>query len=209
MVLDKNIEQILDNDLTHVNYEFLNKNPKIILSSEPFLKTEFLIELIDSIDYPVIFLDFDLLYSGYFFSEMIKKNDRVKIYHPTKTDWKTIIGEIIEKISKERFLIIIDSFNGVYNLIDKNESGRLIHASIMLLSLIGREMETSIVITGFARKKDNLGWILSPGGRHVIDSKKTGIYYLDRTEKNLLLKSLDRAGNTLKIFKIMIPIFKS
>ena len=71
MVLGKNPEQILDNDLISVRKEFSNKNPNIILCSEPFLKAEFLNELIDSINCPVIFLDFDLLYSGYIISETI------------------------------------------------------------------------------------------------------------------------------------------
>ena len=73
VVLDKIPEQILDDDLVYVRERFSNKNPNIILCSEPFLKAEFLNKLIDTINYSVIFLDFDLLYSGYIVSEMIKK----------------------------------------------------------------------------------------------------------------------------------------
>lgn len=202
MVLDKNPEQILDTELIYVRNEFSNKNPNIILCSEPFLKAEFLNELINSIKYPIIFLDFDLLYSGYTISEMIKKNDKVEIYRPSKADWKKIISEIAKRISNEKFLVVIDSFNGFYNIFDEKESGRFINASLMLLSSIGRECGSSVIITAMVRKNDNGEWILSPGGRHIIDSKKSGIYHLKRIGNSLMLSSLSQMGTTEKIFKI-------
>ena len=202
MVLDKNPEQILDGKIKYGRNEFLNKNPNIILCSEPFLKAEFLNELIDSINYPVIFLDFDLLYSGYIVSEMIKKNDKVEIYRPSKANWKKIITEIAKKISNEKVLVVIDSFNGFYNIFDEKESGRFINASLMLLSSIGRESDSSVIITAMARKNDNDEWILSPGGRHIIDSKKSGTYHLKRIGNSLMLSSLNQIGTTEKIFKI-------
>lgn len=202
MVLDKNPEQILDTELIYVRNEFSNKNPNIILCSEPFLKAEFLNELINSIKYPIIFLDFDLLYSGYIISEMIKKNDKVEIYRPSKADWKKIISEIAKRISNEKFLVVIDSFNGFYNIFDEKESGRFINASLMLLSSIGRECGSSVIITAMVRKNDNGEWILSPGGRHIIDSKKSGIYHLKRIGNSLMLSSLSQMGTTEKIFKI-------
>ena len=201
-MLDKNPEQILDDDLIYVRHEFSNKNPNIILCSEPFLKAEFLNKLIDSINYPIIFLDFDLLYSGYIVSEMIKKNDKVEIYRPSNVDWGEIISEIAKKISNEKFLVVIDSFNGFYNIFDEKESGRFINASLMLLSSVGRENGSSVIITAMARKNNNDEWILSPGGRHIIDSKKSGIYHLKRIGNSLMLSSLNQVGTTEKIFKI-------
>ena len=202
VVLDKNPEQILDDNLIYVRKEFSNKNPNIILCSEPFLKAEFLNELIDSINCPVIVLDFDLLYSGYIVSEMIKKNDKVEIYCPSKADLKKIISEIAKRISNEKFLVVIDSFNGFYNIFDEKESGRFINASLMLLSSIGIDSGSSVIITAITRKNDNGDWILSPGGRHIIDSKKSGIYHLTRIGNSLMLNSLNQAGTTEKIFKI-------
>jgi hypothetical protein len=201
-VLDKNPEQILDDDLIYVEKEFLNKNLNIILCSESFLKAEFLNKLIDSINYPVIFLDFDLLYSGYVVSGMIKKNDNVEIYRPSKVDLKKIISEIAKKISNKKFLVVIDSFNGFYNIFDEKESGRFINASLMLLSSIGMESGSSVIITAMTRKNDDDEWILSPGGRHIIDSKKSGMYHLKRISNSLMLNSLNRVGIIEKIFKI-------
>jgi len=72
----------------------------------------------------------------------------------------------------------------------------------MLLSSIGRENDSSVIITAIARKNDNDEWILSPGGRHIIDSKKSGKYHLKRINNNLILSSLNHEEITEKIFKI-------
>ena len=201
-MLDKNPQQILDNDLTYVKKEFSIKNPNMILCSEPFLKAEILNELIDSVSYPVIVLDFDLLYSGYVVSELIKKNERVEIYRPSKIDLKKIISEMANRISSEKFLIIIDSLNGFYNIFDEKESGRFINTSLMLLSSISRENGSSVIITAITRKNDGGEWILSPGGRHIIDSKKSGMFHLKRIDNSMMISSLNQTGITEKIFKI-------
>ncbi len=201
-MLDKNPQQILDNDLTYVKKEFSIKNPNLILCSEPFLKAEILNELIETVSDPIIFLDFDLLYSGYVVSELIKKNERVEIYRPNKIDLKKIISEIANKISSEKFLVIIDSLNGFYNIFDEKESGRFINASLMLLSSISRENGSSVIITAITRKNDEGEWILSPGGRHIIDSKKSGMFHLKRIDKSMIIRSLNQIGNTEKTFKI-------
>jgi hypothetical protein len=133
---------------------------------------------------------------------MIKKNDSVEIYRPSKTDWKKTISEIAKRISNEKSLVIIDSFNGFYSIFDDKESGRFINASLMLLSSIGREYDSSVIITAIVRKNDDDEWVLSPGGRHIIDSKKSGMYHLKRIGDSLILNSLNQVGSIEKIFKI-------
>jgi len=191
-VLDKNPKWILDNDLVQLKNEFSNKNPNIILCSKPFLKSEFLNRLIDSTTFPVIFLDFDLLYSGYVISGMIKKNENVKILRSSRINLEKNLKEIIERISKEKVLVILDSFNGVYNMFDELESARFINATIMLLSSVARHTKSLIVATAMVIKNDNGEWILSPSGRHLIDSKKSGIYDLGISETSLVLNSIDK-----------------
>lgn len=201
-MLDKNPKWILDNDLVQLKNEFSDKNPNIILCSKPFLKSEFLNRLIDSTTFPVIFLDFDLLYSGYVISGMIKKNENVKIFLSNRINFEKDLKEIIEKISKEKVLVILDSFNGVYNMFDELESARTINATIMLLSSVARHTKSLIVATAMAIKNDNGEWILSPSGRHLIDSKKSGMYDLDISEKSLVLNSIDKRLQNDKSFKI-------
>jgi len=139
VVLDKSPEQILDNNLTHIQNEFGKNIPSIVLCSEPYHKAEFLNRLINSIKSPIIFVDMDLLYTGYIESGMIQKKDNVIIFHPNKTSWREKLSEIISKVSKEKFLVVIDSFNGVYSIFDELESARFINSCIMLLSYVGRQ----------------------------------------------------------------------
>ena len=152
-MLDKNPEQIIDNDLTQIQIKFEQNNPNIVLCSKPFHKVEFLDKLINSTEDPIIFIDMDLLYTGYVQSGMIQKKENVIIFCQNKTNWKEKISEIISNVSKERFLIIIDSFNGLYNLFDELESAIFINSCLMLLSSIGNQTKSSVVITGMARRK--------------------------------------------------------
>ncbi len=191
-MLDKNPEQVIGNDLTQIQIKFEQNNPNIVLCSKPFHKIEFLNKLINSTDDPIIFIDMDLLYTGYVESKMIQKKENLTIFYPDKANWKEKFSEIISKVSKDKFLVIIDSFNGVYNLFDDLESAIFINSCVMLLSSIGNHVKSSVVITGIARIKENDGWILSPGGRHIIKSEKTGVYFLKKTENDLIISNIEK-----------------
>ncbi|MEK0330399.1 MAG: hypothetical protein QQN49_04055 [Nitrosopumilus sp.] len=199
-MLDKNPESILDNNLTYIQNEFRQKLPSIVLCSETFHKAEFLNRLINSVENPIIFVDMDLLYTGYVESGMIQKKNNVTIFHPDKESWKKELLEIITKVSKKKFLVIIDSFNGVYNMFDDLESARFINSCIMLLSSVGKQTSSSIVIVAMARKKENNEWILLPGGKQIIKSEKTGVFLLKKIENDLVISTFDESNP--KIFKI-------
>ncbi len=201
-MLDKSPEQILDNNLTYIKNEFEKNVPSIVLCSEPFHKAEFLNRLINSVESSVIFIDMDLLYTGYVESGMIPKKDNVIIFHPNKESWREKLSEIISKISKEKFLVVIDSFNGVYSIFDELESARFVNSCIMLLAYVGRQTSSSVVITTMARKKENNEWILLPGGKQIIKSGKTGVYLLKKIEDSLVINTLGDSDMNSKIFKI-------
>jgi len=201
-VLDKNPELSMNDDLLKIQIEFEQKNPNIILCSKPFHKIEFLNRLINSVEDPIIIVDMDLLYTGYVESGMIQKKENIVIFCPDKKDWKEKLSEIISRVSKERFLVIIDSFNGVYNLFDELEAARLINSCIMLLSSIGNQTKSSVIVTGMARKKENGEWVLSPGGKHIIKSEKTGIFYLKKSLDDLVMTTLEKSDADPKKFII-------
>ncbi|MBA4719310.1 MAG: hypothetical protein HRO68_09535 [Nitrosopumilus sp.] len=199
-MLDKNPKNVLDNNLTHIQNEFRQNIPSIVLCSEPFHKAEFLNRLINSVENPIIFVDMDLLYTGYVESGMIQKKNNVTIFHPDKVSWKKKLLEIITKVSKEKLLVVIDSFNGVYNMFDDLESARFINSCIMLLSSVGKQTSSSVVIIAMARKKENNEWVLSPGGKQIIKSGKTGVFFLKKIESNLVVSTFEDVNS--KIFKI-------
>ena len=191
MVLDKNPEIILDDNLEKIQNKFRKNVPSLVLCSDSFHKIEFLNKLINSVENPIIFVDMDLLYSGYIESKMIQKRENLVIFQPNKLNWEKELSEIITKGSKSEFLIIIDSFNGIYNLFDDLESARFVNSCIMLLSSLGNQSNSTILITAMARKKDNNQWTLSPGGKHILKSAKIGVYFLKKIQNDLKIKSID------------------
>ena len=199
-MLDKSPERVLDNNLTHIQNEFRKNIPSIVLCSEPFYKIEFLNRLINSVENLIIFVDMDLLYTGYIESGMIQKKENLVVFHPNKESWKEKLSEIITKTSKEEILVIIDSFNGVFNTFDDLESARFINSCIMLLASLGRNTNSSIIVTAMVRKKENGDWVISPGGKQIIKSEKTGMYFLKKIEENLIISNLEKTNS--KVYKI-------
>jgi len=190
VVLDKSPKWVLDNNWIQIQKEFEDNLPSIVLCSETFHKIEFLNKLINSFEEHIIFVDMDLLYTGYIESGMIQQKDNVTIFNPNKVDWAEKVATICTKISKTKIVVIIDSFNGIYNMFNDLESSIFINSCIMLFSSLGRQTRSSVVITAMARKKDD-EWVLSPGGRHIIKSEKTGIYFLKKIKNNLVLTSFN------------------
>ena len=188
--MDKSHEIISDDNLEYIQDEFKKNIPNLILCSNSFHKIEFLNKIIISTKNPIIFVDMDLLYSGYIESKMIQKKESLMIFQPSNLNWKEKLSEIITKVSKKEFLIIIDSFNGIYNLFDDLESARFVNSCIMLLASLGKQTNSTIVITAMARKKENSEWILSPGGKHIMKSAKMGIYFLRKIRNDLIIRSI-------------------
>lgn len=198
MLLDKNPEINLNDNLEYFQNEFKKNVPSLVLCSNSFHKIEFLDKIIISEKNPIIFVDMDLLYSGYIESKMIEQKENLMIFRPNKLDWKERLSDIICKISEKEFLIIIDSFNGIYNLFDDLESARFVNSCLMLLSALGKQSDCSIVVTGMAKKNDSFEWILSPGGKHIMKLSKTNVYYLKKIENNLTIRIIDNDQNKSK-----------
>ena len=194
-MLDKNPEIILDDNLEKIQNEFRKNVPSLVLCSNSFHKIEFLNKLINSVKNPIIFVDMDLLYSGYIESKMIQEKENLMIFQPTNLNWKEKLSEIINKISKKEFLIIIDSFNGIYNIFDDLESARFVNSCIMLLSSLGKQSNSTIIITAMARKKENSEWILSPGGKKIMKTTQMGIYFLKKIQDDLIIRSIKQKEN--------------
>ena len=191
-MLDKSPEIILDDNLEYIQSEFKKNIPNLILCSNSFHKIEFLNKIISYTKNPIIFVDMDLLYSGYIESKIIQHKENLTIFQPSNLNWKEKLAEISNKISKEEFLIIIDSFNGIYNIFDDLESARFVNSCIMLLSSLGKQSNSTIIITAMARKKENSEWILSPGGKKIMKLVKMGIFFIKKKQNDLIINSINQ-----------------
>ena len=162
--------------------------PGIVLCSEPFDKMEFLDVMISCTTYSVVFVDMDLLYTGYVKSGMIRRRNDVEIFRPSRQDWMTEFAKIVLASSKGRTLIVIDSLNGMHGAFDDIESARFVNSCIMLLASLGRQADSLVIVTAMVRPGNGRGWVLAPGGRQIIRSREAGCYFLKKVDGRLLLE---------------------
>ena len=203
MALDKSSELILDDNLINIREEFKKQTQNTVLCSEPFYKVEFLNKLINSVEDIVIVVDLDLLLTGYVNSGIIEKKDNITILNPNEGDLKREISEIVAKISLKKSLVIIDSLNGFYNILnDKYDSAKFINSCIMLLASIAKKTGSTVIVTSTARRKDGDTWVTTPGGKKFVGIKESGFFLLNKIENKLLITSVDEKNRILKKYQI-------
>jgi hypothetical protein len=200
-VLDKNPEQNL------IEFkELLELNPlNLIMHSDPFLKTSFLSKIISITKNPVIFLDFDLLFSGYICSNIISPSQALTLYKPTRKNLLETIKTILLNLSEKKSILIIDSLNGLFNMYsDKKNAGRLVNSFIMLFCSFAKMSDSHVLISGMARKKNGEDWVLSIIGRHVFRTKQMNVIHLKKQNSSFIANILDEKTHPTKSFKIPI-----
>ncbi len=200
-VLDKNPEQNL------IDFkELLELNPlNLIMHSDPFLKTSFLSKIISTTNNPVIFLDFDLLFSGYICSNIISQSQTLTLYKPTRKNWLETIKTILLNLSERKSILIIDSLNGLFNMYpNKKNAGRLVNIFIMLFCSFAKMSDSHVLISAMTRKKNGEDWVLSIIGRHVFRTKKMNAIYLEKQNSSFIANILDEKTHPTKSFKILI-----
>ncbi len=188
-MLDKNPDQ----RTIQVNEagKYLEQNTlSSILCKEPFVKAAFLSELIKQIETPIVYIDFDLLYTGYCKAGIIEKKENISLFSPIKDDWNQILEKVLLMISNKKSVVIIDSLNGLYNLLDGKDVGRLVNTCIMLLAFVARESNSTVLFASVGRKKKQEGWVLSPTGRHILDSNLITKLSVERHNSELQLNVL-------------------
>ncbi len=155
-------------------------------------KTYFFHKLTSITDIPTIYLDFDLLYSGYVAARILSQDQNITLHQPTQQTWKNLSVDVMDKISQKQHLVIIDSLNGFFTtLLNQKESGRTINNTIMLLVSTGQKTNSVVVVGSISNFKKDEGWILSAVGRRVIEIEKMNLLSVRRQNSNLQLASLD------------------
>jgi hypothetical protein len=142
-----------------------------VFCSDPYVKTAFFIKVINLLDLPIVYLDFDLLYSGYLTAKIIPEHDRLELFQPTRDNWNDLFRGIIASISKQKSLLILDSLNGFFSLFyEKKDVGMFVNSCIMLLSTTAKLTDSAVVVASMAKKEEQ-GWVLDTIGRQVVDAK--------------------------------------
>jgi nucleoside-triphosphatase THEP1 len=182
-----------NDDLSNLKIEKLLEQKRInsILYDDPFLKVGFISKLVQDTEIDILYLDLDLLYSGYTVSGTLPSKDNVALFQPTVENLGRILTEIISRASISQTLIIIDSLNGLFNILNrKKDVGKIVTSIIMLLASISQIANSYVVVASMARYKKEEGWILSPTGKRLIETKNSKQILLEHDNEGIILNLL-------------------
>lgn len=177
------------------NLENILSQTKInsILYSDPFLKAGFMAKIVHDSKIDILYLDLDLLYSGYVVSGMLTAPSNLSLFQPTLELWNKILTNILVKLSTKKSIIIIDSLNGLYNLLnERKEIGKLVNSYIMLIASMARKTASCVVVASMVRFKKEEGWVLSPTGKRLIETNMVKKMLLKQDESKIILDFLNK-----------------
>jgi len=178
-----------------------DQNLSSITFDDAITKTYFFHKLGLVTDVPVIYVDFDLLYSGYLAANILPQNQNIELYAP-KDDWRDIFAQLTDKISTKKHLVLIDSLNGFFATLSGNkDSGRIINSILVLLASAAQKADSAVLFGSTAKLKED-GWVLPGIGRKIVQIQKMNFLALQQKNETLNLVSLNSDNSV----KLVIPI---
>ena len=164
----------------------------MIFYEDPFTKTAFFTKEILNWEIPIFYFDFDLQYTGFVRAGITQPLKNLTLLYPENSSLREDLKFVIEKISKKRSLVIIDSLNGFFNLLEgEKDLGRLINSFLMLLVSSGKHTKSTVMVGILSKLNDENKWILYNTGRRVIDNEHFTKIQLARSENSILTKVLN------------------
>jgi len=155
----------------------------LIFYKDAFSKTKFMNKIMDLFEPPVIYLDFDLLFSGYFESDNIIKPSNIEIIQPDSKNLKGLLPGILTKISSQKTILILDSLNGLYSFFDDHSAGRFVNSLIMLLHANLKFSQSILFITCLAKKKDDS--LVLPTGGNILEFENINRFEIKETDSKI------------------------
>ena len=164
----------------------------MIFYEDSFMKTAFFTKEIPNWEIPIFYFDFDLQHTGFVRAGMIPSPKNLTLLCPVNGSLREDLKSVIEKISKTRSLVIIDSLNGFFNLLeDQKDLGRLINSFLMLLFSSAKYTKSTVIVGVLSKVNDENKWVLYNTGRHIIENEHFTKIQLIRSENNILVKPLN------------------
>jgi len=172
----------------------------MIFYENSFTKTTFFVKTLSKWNIPTFYLDFDLLYSGFVKSGQTPLPKNITLLCPNTDNLHENLKSVIDKISKIKSLVIIDSLNGFFNLLeDRKDTGQIINSFIMLLVSSAKNANSIVVIGSLSKLINENEWVLYNTGRHIIENKHMTKIQLTESNGNIIVKNLkpDKSKNTV------------
>ena len=171
----------------------------MILYEDSFAKTAFFTKQIPNWEIPIFYFDFDLQYTGFVRAGITPLPKNLTLLCPENGSLREDLKSVIEKISKKRSLVVIDSLNGFFNHLEgEKDIGRLINSFLMLLVSSVKHTKSAVIVGILSKLNDENKWILYNTGRRVIDNEHFTKIQLIRSENSILTKVLnpDNSSNS-------------
>ena len=164
----------------------------MIFYDDSFAKTAFFTKEIPNWEIPIFYFDFDLQYTGFVRAGVTPPLKNLTFLYPENGSLREELKFVIEKISKKRSLIIIDSFNGFFNILEgEKDIGRLINSFLMLLASSGNHTKSTVLVGNLSKLNDENKWVLYNTGRRVIDSEHFTKIQLIKSKNSIVTKVLN------------------
>lgn len=187
--IDKIIQTISEQTLNSISFD------------DAATKTYFFHKVTSILGAKTIYLDFDMLYSGYIASGILQQSGEMEILRPSGEQIREIVATVLEKISTQKHLVIIDSLNGLYAMLDQRDSGRFINSIIMLMVSIGSKTNSIVLVGSISRFREEQGWVLSALGRRIIEIEKMNRISIKKINAYFELTSYDQNNNIRSSFQ--------
>ena len=177
----------------------------MIFYEDSFAKTAFFTKEIPNWETPIFYFDFDLQYTGFVRAGITPPLKNLTLLYPENGSLREDLKSVIEKISKKRSLVIIDSLNGFFNHLEgEKDLGRLINSFLMLLVSSGKHTKSAVIVGILSKLNDENKWVLYNTGRRVIDNEHFTKIQLIRSENSILTKVLDANNQVTNPYSITL-----
>ena len=164
----------------------------MIFYENSFVKTAFFTKEVPNWEIPVFYFDFDLQYTGFVKSEATLQTKNLTLLSPENGSLHNDLKSVIEQISKKRSLVIIDSLNGFFNVLEGNKDvGRLVNSFLMLLVTSARHTKSTVMVGILSKLNKENERVLYNTGRSVMDNNHFTKIQLDGKENSILVKLLN------------------
>ena len=175
----------MDQKKTTIRNMLEQNTTNMIFYEDSFTKISFFTREISNCKVPIFYIDFDLQYTGFVKSGITEEMENLNLLHPENGSLREDLKSIIAKISREKSLIVIDSLNGFFNILEGDKDlGRLINSFLMLLVSAANHTKSTIIIGALSKLNEEGRWVLYNTGRSVLDNEHFTKIQLTRKENN-------------------------
>jgi len=187
----------MDSKKTSIQNMLEQNTANMIFYENSFAKTAFFTKEIPNWEIPIFYFDFDLQHTGFVRAGMTPSPKNLTLLYPENGSLREDLKSVIEKISKTRSLVIIDSLNGFFNLLEgEKDLGRLVNSFLMLLFSSAKYTKSTVIVGILSKANNENKWVLYNTGRHIIENEYFTKIQLISSENNILVKTLNSDNST-------------